>query len=89
MCYDEDGENIMAKKMNHYYLCFSQEVDIADTPFGALSKIGRWSRRSNRIYEGTTELKEEEIKAWLYSECRISPSRFKIMNEEDSIYLER
>ncbi len=79
----------MAKRKYNYYLCFSQEVDIADIPFGAISKTGTWARRSNRIYQGTSEMREEELKAYLYSVCNISPSRFKIMKEEDSIFVER
>lgn len=78
----------MKRKNNHYYLTFSETMDVAAIPVRALSKTGTWARRSSFIYEGTTELTKKELETFLLHDCGVRRSLFRVLKEEDAIYLE-
>ena len=79
----------MAHRLNKYYIQFSEDLDLSLIPVRELSAIGTWSRRSSNIYQGTSPHTRKEIEDFLTGTCGIRPSRFRVISDEDAIYLQR
>ncbi len=74
---------------HHYYLTFDEDMDIALIPVSELSRVGVWSRRSSRIYEGSSSLSIRELGDYLTGTCGLRHGRFTLLRAEDAIYTER
>jgi hypothetical protein len=79
----------MANHLKKYYIQFADDLDLSLIPVKQLSSIGTWSRRSAQIYEGTSSSSAKEIENYIIGTCGIRPSRFKVIRDEDAIFLQR
>lgn len=79
----------MTHHQKKYYIQFADDLDLSAIPVRALADIGTWSRRSSRIYEGTSAHSRKEIEDYLSGSCGIRGDRFRVLKDEDAIYLER
>lgn len=79
----------MTHHLKKYYIQFAEDLDLSLIPAAALSKIGTWSRRSSNIYQGTSVHTLKEIEDYLSGSCQIRPSYFRVIRDEDAIYLQR
>jgi|UPI000558A32F hypothetical protein len=79
----------MANHLKKYYIQFADDLDLALIPVKQLSAIGTWSRRSSLIYQGTSSCTAKEIEDYITGTCGIRPARFRVIRDEDAIYLQR
>lgn len=79
----------MANHLKKYYIQFADDLDLELIPVKQLSSIGIWSRRSSHIYEGSTSCTAKEIEDYITGTCGIRPARFRVIRDEDAIYLQR
>ena len=81
--------NTMTHHLKKYYIQFADDMDLSKIPVRELASIGTWSRRSSCIYQGSSSRSLKEIQDYIESTCGISKDMFRLIRDEDAIYLER